>query len=319
MATLEEELKKGPISISCSVSDNYVQHLTVLAASLLHHASKWSFVFHVLTREISTESQAALQQMEVEYAPRCTFRVHMIEASCFEAFPLPIEHISQEMYYRFLLPNLLKNEKRTIYMDVDIVAMGDVSSLWEWDLWGYAMGGVVEADKEMAFINKDKTLLEYKRQIGLRPDLSYFNSGVLLMDLEQLRELDFEAKAMALTTEIHDRLAWPDQDVINVLLQGKILPLPPIYNAFSPRLIRRKKEIVLRHYASFTTKPWCYSGRNQSWYAYLRFLFKTPFRNRALAFIWAHVKGFFWYTTTKKGTMRGFFLSIPVYRKRVHK
>ncbi|MDO5463282.1 MAG: glycosyltransferase family 8 protein, partial [bacterium] len=246
---------------------------------------------------------------EIDYAPRCTFDICLVDKAKFDEFPLPIEHITQEMYYRFLLPNLLTNEKRTIYMDVDILAMNDITPLWKYDLKGAYMAGVAE--------EKNETFAHYKISLGMHPASDYFNSGVLVMDLEKLREIDFETKCMTLTAEMHDRIAWPDQDVINLVLEGKICTLPRCYNCMPPKLMKNKKEIVLRHYANFSSKPWCYLWKNQSWYPYLKYLRKTPFKKNAWGFIWAHIKGFFWYTYTKKGVRRTLCLGVPVYKKKV--
>lgn len=309
MNVIEDGMNQSPISISVSVSDNYVQHLAVLATSLLYYSPQSSFLFHVLTRAISTKHREALRQMERAHAPRCRFEIHTIEASRFERFPLPLEHISQETYYRFLLPNLLVNETRTLYMDVDIIAKGDVTSLWNYPLDGAAIGAVEEIKNHPDFI-------AYKEQIGLGATTAYFNAGVLVMDLEQLRAMDFETKAMTLTAKMDKSLAWPDQDVINLLLAGKICPLPAYFNCMKLRWVKDRSQIVLRHYASFGIKPWCYHWRNQFWYSYLRFLLMTPFRRKAWNLVWGHFRGLFWYTYQKKGIKRYMILGLTLFKKR---
>lgn len=297
------------VSISFSVSDNYVQHMAVLVASLLYYSPRSTFIFHVLTKSISDENISKLRLMEEWYNHRCQFKIHLVDSKRFNAYPLPLEHITQEMYYRFLLPNLLADEARTIYMDVDILAKKDITPLWEYDLQGAWLGGVADPKSDSKFP-------DYQKRIGLIPHSTYFNSGVLLMDLEQLRQINFEVKCMNRVAELNTRLAWPDQDVINLIAAEKILPLPTYFNYMPLCKVEHKRDIVLQHYASFTTKPWCYIWNNTSRFPYFRFLLKTPFKNNAPKFIWNHIKGFFWYTYTKNNTTRGLLLGIRVYRKK---
>lgn len=299
------------ISVSFCISDNFAQHLAVLATSLLERTPGRPFVFHVLAKALSDETRRRLLRMEADWDGRCRFVLHAVDRSRFDAFPLPLEHITQEMYYRYLLPEMLPEERRTLYLDVDVLALGDLSPLWDLDLGDCLLAGVPDGKKDTP------EWREYKRRLGLGDHAIYVNSGVLLMDLEGLRRFGFGAKCMEATGRLHDRIAWPDQDVINLTAKGRILPLPRRWNCMDPRTLPRGERPILRHFASFSSKPWCCLWKNHTWPSYLRFLLRTPYRDHAPAFVLAHLKGFFWFRYVKKGVERTLVCGILVRKRRI--
>lgn len=299
------------ISISFVISDNFSQHLATVIASILANANPDDkFVFHVLAKMLSEENRTRLLQME---NARSRLAFHIIDASAFETFPLPIEHVSQEMYYRYLLPNLLVDEQRTIYMDVDILVRDSLKPLWEMDLGDCFAAAISDMKEDTPDFRKHKT------QIGMNPDSKYFNSGVILMDLERLRGIDFTSRCMDETAKYIDLLDWPDQDIINHVLEDKILGLPIKWNCMDESLLPKGERPVVEHFANFSAKPWCCLWKNRTWPKYLKFLKQTPYRDRSAAFVWAHILGFFYFRYVKKGIERVLICGILVWRKKLAK
>jgi lipopolysaccharide biosynthesis glycosyltransferase/acetyltransferase-like isoleucine patch superfamily enzyme len=295
------------ISVSFSVSDNYAQHLAVVIASVLVNNPKSDFVFHVLHRNITPENERKVKELEAMY-PNCRVEFHKIDASQFEKFPIPeqLEHVTQEMYYRYILPEVLKDEDRTIYSDVDVLCVGDLKPLWELDLQGNILAAVSEGENgELK-----------KRLIGLTGDAPYFYSGLLVMDLQAMREGDYARKQMETTVAMAGQIAWPDQDVINTVFRNKILQLGPEWDGINVRYNPFKKGIVIWHFPGFTMKPWCNIWKNKTWPIYLKYLLKSPYRANAFRFIWGHIKGFFWFSYTKKGATRYLWCGILVYKRK---
>lgn len=100
-------------------------------------------------------------------------------------------------------------EERVLYLDCDTIAEADFSELFDLDLQGKVMAAVREPDR-------------------CKTPFVYFNAGVLLMDLPKMCQgIGDEMLNMVNTV----KLGCPDQDTINLLCQGRILELPPIYNA----------------------------------------------------------------------------------------
>lgn len=301
-----------PISISFCISDNYAQHLAVVVASILEHNPNRAFRFHVLFSALSESNRSKLTAWEKQLNGCGSFVLHPVERKQFDAFPLPLEHITQEMYYRYLLPDLLTDETRTIYMDVDVLVLGDLSPLWTIDLQGCLLAGTTDVKENTPDFQA------YKMRLGMKPDAKYFYSGMLVMDLVGLRACQFGKRCMENTALHYKHIAWPDQDVINLTMEGKILELPMRFNCTIPRLLPKGETLVIRHFANFSAKPWCCLPKNRTWLAYLHYLLKTPYRGRAWAFIGMHLRGFFWFSYVKKGIKRNLVFGVLVYKKRIH-
>ena len=295
----------SPISISFSVSDNYSQHLAVVLTSFLVNNPDSQFVFHVLHRNISEENQSWILELEQMY-PNGKVCFHLIDATVFDAFPIPkeLEHVTQEMYYRYILPDVLKDEARTIYSDVDVVCVGNVRPLWDLDLKGNIIAAVSDG-KEGEF---------KKKLLGLDGSSPYFNSGLLVMDLEQKRLERSSQALMANTSKYAGRIAWPDQDIINITFRNRILELPFIWNCFNADNRLSKEEVVIWHFANFTQKPWCNIWKNTTWPIYLKYLLKSPYRKNACRFIWGHIKGFLFFKYTKKSVTRYLICGFRIWR-----
>ena len=296
-----------PISISFCVNDAYAQHLAVVIASVLVNNPNSSFVFHVLHRDVSSESQSRVKELEHMYR-HCEVQFHKIDASCFGRFPIPmdLEHVTQEMYYRYILPNVLNTEDRTIYSDVDVLCVGDLRPLWDIDLKGNLVAAVSEGEAG-----------EFKKQlIGLTDNIPYFYSGLLVMDLAALRAGLYPQKLMENTLSLASKLIWPDQDVINITMHGRILQLSGEWDGINVRYSPFRKGIVIWHFPGLLLKPWCNIWKNTTWPIYLKYLLRSPYRRNATRFVLGHIKGFFFFKYTKKQVTRYLVCGIRVWKKK---
>ena len=299
---------QGPISVSFCVSDSFVQHLAVVLASLAANNPDDPFVFHVLHRDITPAHQRLLTDWHGG-RDDITVVFHPVDAALFADFPIPpeLEHVTQEMYYRFLLPTLLPDETRTIYSDVDVCCVGNIRPLWETDL----------GDNVLAAVSEGAAGEFKKKLIGLEGPAPYFYSGLLVMDLAQMRREDAVSRLFATTAAYAQRIAWPDQDVLNIVFRNRILPLGPAWDGINVRYSPYNKEVRIWHFPGALMKPWCNIWKNRTWPLYLKYLRRTPFRDRAAAFVWGHIKGFFWFTYTKKRVRRTLCCGVLVHKKKM--
>ena len=298
---------QNPISMSFSVSDNYSQHLAVVLTSILENNPESDFVFHILHRNITDGNQKRIHELEQVYL-NCEIRFHAVDNSLFEDLTIPkeLEHITKETYFRYILADVLSEENRTIYSDVDVLCVGDLRPLWNVDLKGCVIGAVSEGYSG-----------EYKKKLlGLMGDAPYFNAGMLVMDLDVMRVESCSARLMKNTIEYAGRIAWADQDIINITFRNRILELNPIWNAFNAPDRKLKKHIVIHHFANASQKPWCNIYKNTTWPIYLKYLLKSPYKSNALSFVLGHIKGFFFFKYTKKQVTRCLVCGIRVWRKK---
>lgn len=150
---------------------------------------------------------------------------------------------SEAASYRLLLPELLPEYDKVAYIDCDVIVRNDIARLYnETNLDDYLLAAVAEAAIEKQG--------ERWEALGCDPR-NYFNSGFLLMNLKQMREEGTSAKMLE---ALHaDYLEFPDQDVLNIVCQGRTLLLPPIYNSIRTFFISKYKPDFLKRY---TEKDW---------------------------------------------------------------
>lgn len=186
-------------------------------------------------------------------------------------------HISNAALLRTQLPRALPQLERVLYLDADIVVRRDIAELYRSDLGGKPVGGIVDLGMYMWLrrdtIHRDFTMNDYLVRLGLDPRQSqYVNSGVLLMDLAALRNLNFSAEAISFSNERAAELITMDQCLINSMLLGRIATLDPRWNACG-HMIRRSRH---HHYIPRRLQPnvrlqkddpWLihYTGKDKPW------------------------------------------------------
>ena len=155
-------------------------------------------------------------------------------------------------YLRLLLARMLPaTVKRVIYLDSDLVVIGDLGPLWSMDLEGGAIAGVQD-DKAMHF--------EMRRGSARKDATKYLNSGVLLIDLAKWRESDCEKRLIDVIGS-YERLPHHDQSAINLALPDEALLISTRWN-FIPVIVWDEDHVpeqpVIVHYAG-ACKPWLHT------------------------------------------------------------
>jgi lipopolysaccharide biosynthesis glycosyltransferase len=128
----------------------------------------------------------------------------------------------------FLDKFLDSNCKRVLYLDCDIVCMGSIDDILSMELSGATVGAVQDA-RARVFSDYDGLpgLSEYP---GIDPMAPYFNSGVLVIDVDRWRALDIEGKCLDYLHRNRKKLRYCDQDALNVSLFGDWKPLDSQWN-----------------------------------------------------------------------------------------
>ena len=156
-----------------------------------------------------------------------------------------------------------------IYLDCDLVVLGDISKLYNVELGQNIIG----AAPEQYVRNTREFRLYAGSALGVDPD-GYVNAGVLLMNLAAFRENGIEEKFIELITEYEFDLLDPDQAYLNYLCLGKIHELPNGWNK-EPMLLHCEGEKQIVHYALYK-KPWQYDDVIDGEY-FWHYASKSPF------------------------------------------
>ena len=141
--------------------------------------------------------------------------------------------------FRLLLPELLPEYDKILYLDCDIIVRQDVGKLYrETDLEDNWLGVVFEAPIEQQ--------AERFRALGCDPG-RYFNSGFLLMNLALMREHKVTERLLEACRVPY--LEFPDQDALNQVCQGHVLPLSPLHDSIRTFFIPKYKPDFVRQYS----------------------------------------------------------------------
>ena len=137
----------------------------------------------------------------------------------FEGLPTPF-HFTKGCYYRLSIGReLLEITQTVLYLDCDIIVRKSILELLSTPL----------GDKIIAAAPDPPSANNWDR-LGMPRGSHYFNSGVLLVDLERWRTEDLEAQVCSYLKDNAERILWADQDALNAILHHRCLPLNPIYN-----------------------------------------------------------------------------------------
>ncbi len=259
----------GEIPVFFSTDDNYMPYLDIAIASLVANASEeYNYRIIVLNTGLQTENIEKVMLNE-----RPGFKIEFVDISesvkNIKTRFKNVYHFSIVTYYRLFIASLFPQYDKIIYLDCDLVVLGDISELYNIDL-GEKILGVVS---DQYVCNTKEFRFYAEKAIGVNPD-TYFNAGVLLISLEQFRKNNIENKFISLITENDFDLLDPDQAYLNYLCFGKTYMLPNGWNkAPTGSVCEGKKNIV--HYALYK-KPWQYDDVTDGKY-FWEYANKSPF------------------------------------------
>lgn len=245
------KLTEKEIPIFFSTDDNYIPFLDVAVASLIANASpKYQYRIIVLNTGLCQENIDKVKRNE-----KNGFVIDFVDISDsvenIKSRFKNVYHFSVVTYYRLFIASIFPQYDKILYLDCDLVVLGDISELYHTELGNNVLGACPEM-----FVQSTPEFRRYaEKALGLDPD-DYVNAGVLLINLEQFRKDEIEQKFVKLITEYDFDLLDPDQAYLNYLCRGKILTLPNGWNKEPmPIPCEGKKNIV--HYALYK-KPWQY-------------------------------------------------------------
>ncbi|WP_308550326.1 glycosyltransferase family 8 protein [uncultured Parabacteroides sp.] len=277
------KVKSGDIHIVLASDDAYVQHLGVLLVSIFENNRNESIVVHLLSDNISAEKKEILSRIiENNYKQNVVF--YEMNRNIFKDFPVRAkDHISIAAYYRLMLSDLLPQKMtKVLYLDCDMIVTGSLHPLWNTDLFGFALAAVKDNLSYMP---------ETFERLSLPSADCYFNTGLLLINLDYWRKENIFEQAVEITKNKADILLWHDQDLLNILFHAHWMSLPYRWNVmntlmrplpfYTPDMIKSidmeiKKRVVVHYTCAW--KPWIYPCDNPLCFEYYKYLKLSPWK-----------------------------------------
>ena len=204
-----------PIFLLTTLDQNYLPQLQVLLTSISVNNPKDTFVLILLHSGIPEKAMEGVRRQCGAYG--YSFLPIRVDDALFQGAPVTRQY-PREMYYRLLAPHLLPDQlKRILYLDPDILVINPLRPLWETDLQGNLFAAAAHTGKT--------ELANSVNQLRLGTEQDYYNSGVLLMDLDAGRREIVPQEIFQYVEQHRKELILPDQDILNALYSEKILPL----------------------------------------------------------------------------------------------
>ena len=230
------------INVAFCIDDNFAPYLAVSVASLIKNTD--SHVAVNVIGNLSDEVKQALSMLRSDKA-EITFVSYdegITRGELSERYQGRLNGIT---FVRYALAEILSQLDKVIYLDADILVTGDIKALWEQSL-GSNTVGVVE-DHSLMSQNRPETIELFSQ--------TYFNAGVMLIDLVRWREND----TFRHLTRVHrSKKEWEynDQDVLNKVLDGQAQYLNSKFNSQTYTLMHTDVESPVVVHFTGQEKPW---------------------------------------------------------------
>lgn len=211
------------MNIAFSTDDHYAPYLSVSILSILRNNSDSEICFYILDFGISETNKEIIKDIVHTHNQKVNFI--LINKDDFSNFPMTINYISLATYARLNIAEYIPNIEKLLYIDVDTLTNGSLKELWNTDISNHALA----ACKDF-FIEIDQP--EYKTKIGLEKH-SYFNAGVLLINMRQWRALNVLNMSLEWLEKYKEIIEYQDQDILNGIFKDKVKFINSRFN-FTP-------------------------------------------------------------------------------------
>ncbi|PTE14810.1 glycosyltransferase family 8 protein [Pseudogemmobacter blasticus] len=202
--------------------ENYVTGVAVLIASVARFDPGTEFT--VLDHGISPRGRDMLQAVARRIG--CPVTVLPVDPARLSGLSRPDgTHVTPAGYLRLLIPEMLPHLSRVIYMDCDMVAVRSIAGLWATDLEGRPVGAV-----------RDAGVVRSKPEELIAMDLpaeAYFNSGLLVMDLDLWRSEGIAGACLDWAQRPDRQSHFADQSALNHVLRGRVTWLDDHWNVLA--------------------------------------------------------------------------------------
>lgn len=273
------------IHVACASDEGYAPHAAVMIRSLLAANNPRDVTVHYLHAPGFDASVRETLRTWVESLGGA-IRFHAVADSDVSSLPTP-DGIPPAIWYRAFLPNLLPELDRVLYLDCDLVVLAPLGTIWDLPLTDSYVAAVSNV-----FVGETAG---HARSLGLAPWQEYFNTGVLVLNLDRMRADGCTAKIMdygrMLDYSEGQTHPWPEQDTLNVVLGERRVQLHPQWNCMNSMFLfseakglfgQEKLSAAIRdpkilHFEGPSlAKPWHYLNKHPSRRLYAQYRTETP-------------------------------------------
>lgn len=238
--------EEDAIAIAMGTSEEYIPYLYVSLTSILTHISeKNNYDFIILTSDIGENSKSMLEKLS-DTRNNVSIRFVDVDPIIRSYHFFVRDWFHPIIYARLIIPDLMCNYERVLYMDSDTIALTDVAELYRSELYGKILGGVRDTAHVACYhMPGSDVKIDLDCRLKLRYPDEYINTGVLLFDIQKFRE-EYTSDYL-LEYSSSQEWKWQDQDIFMTLCEGKIHLLADEWNVLIHGPIRNDVDLMERN------------------------------------------------------------------------
>lgn len=246
--------KNETIPVFFTIDESYAPWLAVAIASMKANSNPdRHYTVHVIGNDLSPEVIDRLKAMEDDHfeiqVSKMQRNLDMIQDRMGNR--LRADYFTLTIFFRIFLPDLFPQYDKAIYLDSDVCVPEDIAQMYDIELGDNYLGVVndysIAAVPELMHYVEDAVGIDRKR---------YFNSGILLMNFDQLRKRNLSGRFLELLNKYQFDTIAPDQDYLNALCKDKVVYMDKTFDSMPCEQKPFENPKVI-HYNLFD-KPWCY-------------------------------------------------------------
>ncbi len=241
------------IPIFFAVDDNYIPFLATALESLIDNSSdKHLYDVNILIEKLDGEKMKIISNMQTPHVKISFINVSKNVASLCTRLHLR-DYYTKATYYRFFIPELFPMYDKGVYLDCDIILSEDIAKMYN-----HSLGNDLVAAINDEVITDIEVFAAYSEICLGIPKNKYFNAGILVMNLAEMRKMHIEEIFADLLSKKTYRVAQ-DQDYLNVICRGRVKYLSTLWNK-TPTPYSNKNIIPYIAHYKINYKPWRYDG-----------------------------------------------------------
>jgi len=272
------------IPIIFSADNYYVPYMAATIQSIMENANpEMIYTIYILHQEINTGNMDLLRNQIVSFPQ---FSIKFINVKKYiDKYNLFISrHITVETYFRLLIPELLSDYQKAVYLDGDMICCTDIALLFNINLENKLIAAVRDIGVAWNYskLSRERKYLYSSVMLRLKNPDEYFCAAMTVINIELFRKTISTEKllelAMSRKWEVHD------QDILNFLAEGKTFLLPYHWNfmytdwaKFLPYNLKQEYYDAMKNPKIVHYKPWKNEFNIPHFHLFWKYATRTPF------------------------------------------
>lgn len=275
------------INILLCTDKYYVMPCGITIFSICLHNQHNKLHFHLLVEGVSEEQKKEISELIQSHQQEVTF--YDVDNTILKDLPVN-NRFRISIYYRLMMGKILPSAiKKILYMDSDVIVRGDLHEIWQTELSKNSVIGAV--------LDQSCDDIRHYNRTELPPMSGYYNSGVLLVNLDVWRKRQIGEQCIHYINQNPNKVLYPDQDALNVVTYKQWDAMSFRYNVqaymyycakdilarneYVSQMIKESENPLIIHYTE-ARKPWMEGCKHPFTNEYLKYKHLSPWKDYPL-------------------------------------